>query len=84
MDNDSIDGLLKFEPPWREELARWRRQKTEGSTSATPSKYASFHAPFVWKQVPIIKLWWGLSYFYISSSYSFVVLTVSVWVEKEK
>lgn len=46
MDNDSIDGLLKFEPPWRKELARWRRQKTAGSAMATPSKYASIHAPF--------------------------------------
>ena len=46
MDNDSIDGLLKFEPPWREELARWRRQKAEGPATATPSKYAVFHALF--------------------------------------
>ena len=49
MDNDSIDGLLKFEPPWREELARWRRQKAEGSATATPSKYALVHAPFCMK-----------------------------------
>ena len=49
MDNDTIDGLLKFEPPWREELTRWRRQKTAGSATATPSKYASIHAPFFCK-----------------------------------
>ena len=47
MDNNSIDDLLKFEPPWREELARWRRQKAEGSATATPSKYALVHAPFL-------------------------------------
>ena len=38
MDNDSIDGLLRFEPPWREELMSWRRQKAASAT-AMPSKY---------------------------------------------
>ena len=47
MDNDIIDGLLKFEPPWREELARWRRQKAEGSATATLTKYALVHVPFL-------------------------------------
>jgi len=35
MDNDSIDDLLKFETPWREELVRWRRQKADAFASAT-------------------------------------------------
>lgn len=41
MDNDSIDDLLKFEPPWREELVRWKRQRADAFASATavPSKY---------------------------------------------
>jgi len=35
MDNNSIDDLLKFEPPWREELVRWRRQRADAFASAT-------------------------------------------------
>ena len=35
MDNDSIDDLLEFEPPWREELVRWRRQQADTFVSTT-------------------------------------------------
>ena len=26
MDNDQIEGLMKYQPPWSQELERWRAQ----------------------------------------------------------
>ena len=36
MDNDAIDGLLKYEPPWRVELVKWR-EKQSSLLSSTAS-----------------------------------------------
>ena len=41
MDNDSIDGLLKYEPSWRVELVKWREKQTSllssTASAAVPS-----------------------------------------------
>ena len=34
MDNDTVDCLLKYEPPWREELCKWKQLKYKDSNSA--------------------------------------------------
>ena len=36
MDNDAIEALLKYEPPWRSELVKWReKQKALLSSAAS-------------------------------------------------
>ena len=45
MDNDAIEGLLKYEPPWRHQLVKWREKRQSlllsvASAAAVPSSAA--------------------------------------------
>ena len=42
MDNDAIEGLLSYEPPWRGQLVKWREKRktllSSVASAAAPSE----------------------------------------------